>query len=72
MIQGSKSFNNRLLQLCDVHGIEIEEQVLKFRGRELEDKETLASCGVMAGSSLLLGLRRAANSDPAKPADALT
>mmetsp|Transcript_59644 Transcript_59644/g.168031 ORF Transcript_59644/g.168031 Transcript_59644/m.168031 type:complete len:225 (-) Transcript_59644:109-783(-) len=42
-------------QLEDAHGLQAEDQVVRFRGRVLKDEEPLVSCGVMAGASLLLG-----------------
>merc|ERR1711871_65332 len=38
------------------HGLAVEDQVLRFKSRQLDDEETLASCGITSGSSLLLGL----------------
>eukprot|EP00933_Yihiella_yeosuensis_P026300 TRINITY_DN20406_c4_g1_i1.p1 TRINITY_DN20406_c4_g1~~TRINITY_DN20406_c4_g1_i1.p1 ORF type:complete len:225 (+),score=39.34 TRINITY_DN20406_c4_g1_i1:63-737(+) len=53
----------------DLHGIAVEDQVVRFRGRVLDDKETLVSCGIMSGSTLLLGLRRQPQAGPASPDD---
>jgi hypothetical protein len=41
----------------DDHGIEVDSQVLRFRGRIFQDQEVLVSRGVIAGSSLLLGVQ---------------
>merc|ERR1719433_1076374 len=45
-------------RLEDLHGLAVEDQVLRFRGRALEDDEPLVSCGVGSGASILLGLLR--------------
>eukprot|EP00929_Paragymnodinium_shiwhaense_P046687 TRINITY_DN23757_c0_g1_i2.p1 TRINITY_DN23757_c0_g1~~TRINITY_DN23757_c0_g1_i2.p1 ORF type:complete len:240 (+),score=28.63 TRINITY_DN23757_c0_g1_i2:58-720(+) len=57
--------------LEDLHGLEASEQTVRLRGRVLEDGECLASCAVMNGTTLLLGLSKPmvsekTNDDPDK------
>jgi len=59
---------NLKAKIEDVHGFAIEDQVLRLNGRLLEDKETIAACCVFGGSSILLGLTRAA-ADKAEKSD---
>jgi len=56
--------------LEDAHGLQAEDQVLRFKGRMLEDAEALASRGVVSGSSILMGL--VASSASAKASDEST
>mmetsp|Transcript_21405 Transcript_21405/g.47445 ORF Transcript_21405/g.47445 Transcript_21405/m.47445 type:complete len:211 (+) Transcript_21405:58-690(+) len=42
-------------RLEDIHGLDADDQVLRFKGRTLEDAEVLASCGVVSGAALMLG-----------------
>ncbi|CAK0800105.1 unnamed protein product, partial [Prorocentrum cordatum] len=57
----------RLLE--DQHGLSADEQVVRFRGRALDDAEPLVSCGVGPGAALLLGLLGAQRQAPDAAAD---
>lgn len=54
-------------RLEDDHGLNAEEMTVRFRGRTLDDSESLVSCGIICGQAVLLGLKTPeAESKPAE------
>ena len=48
----------------DVHGHALEDQIVRFKERVLENTETLTSCGVSSGKSVFLGLTHSVKEAP--------
>eukprot|EP00930_Biecheleria_cincta_P098823 TRINITY_DN90473_c0_g1_i1.p2 TRINITY_DN90473_c0_g1~~TRINITY_DN90473_c0_g1_i1.p2 ORF type:complete len:212 (+),score=49.58 TRINITY_DN90473_c0_g1_i1:97-732(+) len=70
---GSDSFTvgqlKRLVE--DLHGVDAADQVVRHRGRVLENEQTLASSGISDGSTVLLGLLKPLSTEkPSADADA--